>query len=257
LSRLNSKPRNQEIPRRSLPVFLNLGNLRVFPEDPALPRISPMQPTLSETQCRLLRMIFERGSESASNALSRWLGREVRLMISEVEQVELEDATALLGPPEALVAACSMELSGPLSGHMLLVFTDRAGLALVDVLLGQPSGTSKAWGELEQSAVKETTNIVGCAYLNALLTHLPGAMLREGVGEELVPTSPVFHREFAGALLEFALMEQALDLDKVLLVQTAFAAAHQETQLNWTLLFVPDRESLRAMAAALAQLETR
>ena len=31
----------------------------------------------------------------------------------------------------------------------------------------------RRWGELEQSAAKETTNIVGCAYVNALAAHLP------------------------------------------------------------------------------------
>ena len=41
-------------------------------------------------------------------------------------------------------------------------------------------GTATEWGELEQSAAMETTNIVGCAYLNALAAHLPGKMSRGG-----------------------------------------------------------------------------
>ena len=68
-----------------------------------------------------------------------------------------------------------MGLTGRLTGQILLVFEDRSGLALADLLLHQPVGTTTAWGELEQSAAKETTNIVGCAYLNALAAHLPGA----------------------------------------------------------------------------------
>ena len=133
-----------------------------------------MESILSKAQCRLLWMIFERGAESASQALSKWLGEEVRLTISEVELVELTVAAEVLGPPETLVAACAMGLSGPLSGQILLVFEDRSGLALVDLLLHQPVGTTASWGELEQSAAQETTNIVGCAYLNALAAHLPG-----------------------------------------------------------------------------------
>jgi chemotaxis protein CheC len=212
---------------------------------------------LSKTQCRLLRMIFERGAESASQALSKWLGEEVRLTISEVEQVELTEAAEVLGPPETLVAACAMGLSGPLGGQILLVFEDRAGLALVDLLMHQPVGTTTSWGELEQSAAQETTNIVGCAYLNALAAHLPGTIARGGpASEELVPTPPTFLHEFAGSLLEFALMEQALELDKVLLVHTTFASIRQGLNLNWTLLFIPDRASLHALASALTELET-
>jgi chemotaxis protein CheC len=221
-----------------------------------------MQPILTEAQRRLLRMVFDRGAEGASQALSKWLAQEVHLAISEVELVELEQASDLLGPAESLVAACSMGLTGRLTGLILLVFDDPSGLALVDLLLQQPVGTTTDWDELAQSAVKETTNIVGCAYVNALAAHLPAtggkaaaapdeaAMRRGG---ELVPSPPSFVQDFVGSLLEFALMEQALEFDQVLLIQSEFRASRDGPNLNWTLLFIPSRESLRA----LAQLESR
>jgi chemotaxis protein CheC len=74
-------------------------------------------------------------------------------------------------------------------------------------------------------------------------------------GGELVPTPPTFVHEFAGSLLQFALMEQALELDQLLLIHSQFEAARQGLNLNWTLLFVPSRESLHVLAASLAQLE--
>jgi chemotaxis protein CheC len=195
-------------------------------------------------------MIFDRGAEGASLSLSKWLGREVRLAVSDVELVELEQTTGLLGPPESLVAACVMGLAGRLNGSMLLIFEDRSGLAMVDLLLGQPIGTTTTWGELEQSAAKETMNIVGCAYVNALAAHLPGA-------GELVPTPPTFLHEFAGSLLEFALMEQAMERDRLLLIRTGFAAGPDLTPLNWTLLLVPSPTALEALAEMLAELADR
>jgi chemotaxis protein CheC len=214
-----------------------------------------MEPILTDSQRHLLRMIFDRGAESASQALSKWLGQEVHLAISEVELVELARASELLGPEESLVAACTMGLTGRLTGLILLVFEDRSGLALADLLLQQPVGTSTTWDELEQSAAKETTNIVGCAYVNALAAHLPGTETKAGANE-LIPTPPTFVREFAGSLLEFALMEQALELDQILLIHTEFAAGRQGLSLNWTLLFVPSRDALHVLAASLAQLES-
>jgi chemotaxis protein CheC len=217
-----------------------------------------MGPTLTDAHRGLLRMIFDRGAEGASLALSKWLGREVRLAVSDVELVELEDAGELLGPPETLVAACIMGLTGRLTGSILLVFEDRSGLALVDILLHQPVGTTTAWGELEQSAAKETTNIIGCAYINALAAHLPGG---DGAGATgsggLVPTPPSFLHEFAGSLLEFALMEQALERDRLLLIRSEFAGGPDLPQLNWTLLLVPSPAALEALAASLAELERR
>ena len=203
---------------------------------------------LNDVQKRMLRTILGRGAESASQALSRWLGQEVRLTLGDVDQVELEQAAEALGPPETLVAACRMGLTGPLGGSIILCFQDRAGLALVDLLLRQSLSTTTEWGKVEKSAVMETTNIVGCAYLNALAEHLPSGL---GTAGELAPTPPVFLHEFAGSLLEFALMDQALELERVLLVRTAFETEAAGGGLDWTLLFVPDAPSLAALAAAL------
>jgi chemotaxis protein CheC len=222
-----------------------------------------MQSILTDAQRHLLRIIFDRGAEGASQALSKWLAQEVHLAVSEVELVELEQAAELLGPADSVVAACIMGLTGRLTGLILLVFEDRSGFALVDLLLHQPVGTTTAWGELEQSGAKETTNIVGCAYVNALASHLPGIDLAEAglvdipkiSGGELVPTPPTFVQEFAGSLLQFALMEQAIELDQVLLIHSRFRVGSQALDLNWTLLFIPSRESLYVLAALLARLE--
>jgi chemotaxis protein CheC len=215
-----------------------------------------MEPILTGPRKRLLTTIVERGAEDASVALSRWLGRPVRLTISEVDEVELAEAADLLGPAEELVAACALELSGRLSGHLLMVFEDRSGLALADLLLRQPVGTATAWGELEQSAAMETANIVGCAYLNSLAAHLPLRSGDDAAGAgSLVPSPPTFRHEFAGSLLEFAVMEQAVQLDRLLLVKTQFAS--EQGELNWSLLLVPTGESLQALGSALTALEPR
>ena len=68
-------------------------------------------------------------------------------------------------------------------------------------------------------------------------------------------TAPSDLGQSAKSLLEFALMEQALELDQVLLIRSEFKADRREENLNWTLLFVPTRESLHELIAALEQIE--
>ncbi len=212
-----------------------------------------MEPNLERPRKRRLTAIFAKGAEDASEALSKWLGRTVLLTVDEVDEVSLADAAELLGPADQLVAACAMNLSGRITGHLLLVFEDRSGLALADLLLRQPVGTATEWGELERSAAEETTNIVGCAYVNSLAAHLPAPM--DGVPKAILPSPPIFRHEFAGSLLEFALMEQAIVLDRLLLAQTRFTTERMD--LNWSLLLVPSGESLELLAAAVAEPKTR
>lgn len=204
-----------------------------------------MEPIFSEARTRLLRTVFELGAEHASTALSQWLGRPVRLSISAVEEVELAEAVGSLGPEDAQVAACSMDLVGRLSGELLLIFEDRSGLALTDMILTHPPGTATEWGEIERSAALETANIVGCAFLNSLGTHLPA-----GTGAPpLVPSPPSFRREFAGSLLEFALMDQAMEADRVLLIRSRFLG--ESGDLNWWLVFVPRGAALQELSQVL------
>ncbi len=228
-----------------------------------------MASMVNEEGRRLLQVIFDQGAQSASRALSQWLGQLVRLVVSDVELVPLEQAAELLGPPESMVAACAMGLSGLLSGTILLVFEDRSGLALVDLLMQQPLGAASEWGEIEQSAAKETTNIIGCSYVGSLVAHLPsprsaGVEGARATESQLIPTPPHFFHEFAGSLIEFALMDQLAELEHVLLIRTRFTredahpglAQGDELDLNWTLLFVPSREALDVLSAMFGQVES-
>lgn len=211
-----------------------------------------MVPTFSESGKRLLATAFETGAEGASLALSRWLDQSVRLTVSEVDEIDLAETEGVLGPADRVVAACVMELRGRLSGLLLMVFEDSSGLALTDLLLGRAIGTAESWGEIETSAAMETANIVGCAYLNSLAAQLPTAGA-EAIDASLVPSPPAFRHEFAGSLLEFALMDQAVEFDRLLLAKTRFET--RGTELDWSLLLVPSGEALSELVSALSNLE--
>lgn len=203
---------------------------------------------LSESQLAALSELFRHGSDDASAALSRWLNRPARISIESVEQLPLSEATNELGDPERPVCCCAMRLQGPLAGQLLLIADDSSGLALADLLLGQPIGTATEWGELERSASLETANIIGCAYLNALARCLPAA---GADAPELLPSPPQFARDFAESVLQFALMDQAMTSDMVFLTRTAFEI--EGAPVNCNLLFVPSAECLRALRESLSR----
>jgi chemotaxis protein CheC len=201
---------------------------------------------LPDQQLQTLTNLFRHGSDEASEALSKWLGRCSRISVEQVEQVPLADATAVLGDADSPVCACSMTLKGRVSGQLLLVFDDASGLALADLLLDSPSGASAEWGEIQKSAALETANIIGCAYLNSLSRGVPET---ESSPSEMLPSPPRFTRDFAPALLEFALMNQAMASDLVFLTRTEFRI--ENSPVNCNLLFIPDAECLTALREML------
>jgi len=139
-----------------------------------------------------------------------------------------------------------MRLRGRCTGQLILAFDDQSGLALADILLDRASGSSRDWGPVEESGALETANIVGCAYLNSLSRDFPD---RGADSQELLPSPPRFTRDFAAALMQFALMDQAMSADIVFLTRTEFHV--DGLPVNWSLLFVPDSASLSTLREIL------
>jgi chemotaxis protein CheC len=183
--------------------------------------------------------LFQTGADAAAVALSRWLGRPASIAVRDVELLPLEVAADLLGSGEEPVCGAGMPIGGALSGILLLVADDAAGLALADLLVGRSIGTGRIWGEVEESATLETANIVGCAYLNAIAAALSVGE-SEGAGS-IIPSPPTFVREYAPALMEGLLIDQAALSDTVFLTRTEFAI--DGAPVRCALVFVPDAPS--------------
>jgi chemotaxis protein CheC len=187
---------------------------------------------------------LQQGAADASRALARWLGKPSVVEVDSLEQLPLEQATGILAAGEEPICFCSTEITGVLAGEMILAFDDASGLALADMLLDQPRGTTREWTEMAESAALETTNILCCAYLNSLSRAIVGDQ-----SHALLPSPPSFHRDFAESLMQFALMGQAMASDQVIVARTRFEI--EASPVNWTLLFVPDGESMTRLPTLL------
>ena len=186
--------------------------------------------------------LFRQGARDASAALSRWLGRPATIAIKRFERLRLEEAAGALGAAVAPVCAAAMSVSGGVRGALLLACADDAGLALCDSLLERPSGSSTAWGEVERSALLETTNIVGCSYLGGIAAAAGGRA-------EIVPSPPFFIRDFAAAVMDGLLLEQAATREAVFLARTEFVV--DGTPIRCALIYLPDADGLRDIEAGL------
>lgn len=183
-----------------------------------------------------LRTVAINGSYNASRALSKWLRRGVRLTSEGFQYVPIAQATTILGEPEEVIAAIHLPLQGDLSGHLLLTFPEPVALLLADILMQAPEGTSKELGEIEQSCLQETANIVGSAYANSLAKWL-NLLIEPGV--------PVFAHDMACSIIEPFIMEFATHRDDVLVANTEFLLDKQ--RLQWGLLLLPSDEGLQLM----------
>lgn len=185
---------------------------------------------------------FHSAAALASDALSKWLSRSVQMTIRQVDAMPLEQAMSLLGEHEGTICGCAMGITGSLPGILVLLCDDAAGLALAAMLLGREPSPDDTWGELEESAVVETTNIIGCAYLNAMADATDA-------DTAAMPSPPWFLRDFAPAVMESIVMAQPLIDETVFLTRTEFSIAGSPVRCS--LVFVPSPQQSDHLTGAI------
>ena len=175
-----------------------------------------------------LHELFASATHDASAAMCRWTDGIITVTLDDVRQVPLEEAGKELAMGDEMLTMVVMTLDGELGGSLILMFDELNGRQLAASLLGRQVGTEPEWGELEKSALMETGNILGCAYVNAL-TRL--------IGRDLRPSAPYFIRDFGASVLQQALMTQAVAGDSLLLCEIGFQRTG--AKLDWRVVFVP------------------
>ncbi|HLH26701.1 MAG TPA: hypothetical protein VK066_29610 [Chloroflexota bacterium] len=169
----------------------------------------------SDALARAIRHAAERGAA----ALSEMTGRGIAAEAVALRTVPLAELSTLAGDPERPVVAIHLGVGGDGSGCILLALSESAAYELVDMLLGQPAGTTRALEPLEVSALAEVGNVAGSFFLTALA---------DGARLVLAPTPPIVFHEMRGAILDTLAAElMLLEWDDALVVETEFACDDQ------------------------------
>ena len=134
-----------------------------------------------------------------------------------------------------------LKVFGDIQGNVLFLLPKDSSETLVDLVIGQPIGTTRNLeDEFDQSVIKEIVNILTSSYLNALTMMIKLVML---------PSVPALSQEMAGALLNTILAEFGKTGDCALVIETKFNLPFSE--LIGHFFLVPHPEALATMMQAL------
>jgi chemotaxis protein CheC len=168
--------------------------------------------------------------------------RTIMIAVPEVNVRALEDVTDLVGRGDEVMAAVLMHMMGDLTGRTLVLFQADSARALCDILMRREPGTTREFGVMEQSGLKEAGNILASAYLNALSDFM---------GMMLVPSVPSLVVDLSAAVLTSAYLNFGHARDFVFCVETAFRVENTAEPLVGHFLLLPDMPSLRAIFDAI------
>jgi chemotaxis protein CheC len=196
---------------------------------------------LQEIQLDALREVASIGAGHAATALSQMTASRIMISVPRLQIARLEEIPALIAQPDAVVATVLMHVLGDVTGRTLLLLPEQAAQRLSERLLRRAPGTVTEFREVEQSALKETGNILCAAYLNALSDFM-GLMLLLSV--------PTLVIDQCGAVLTSAYIEFAQAQDYVFSIETQFTLGEGDPVAGHFLL-LPDLPSLQVILKSI------
>lgn len=195
---------------------------------------------LNEFQMDALREICSISAGNAATAVSKMVNKKIEMSVPEIRLMPVTRVAEAFGNPETLVVGVYCKVLGDLSGGFLLTFPRESACALCDLLLNKKTGETKILGELDKSALSETSNIIAGTFVGALAKIMNKAMLI---------SVPRFAFDMVGAIIDFMLIELAEVAEYAVVLEIVFCDVPETVKGKFFIL--PDPGSLKLLMAAV------
>ncbi len=199
-----------------------------------------ISPALGVNQHRALLDLARRGTARAAVGLTEMVGRDIRITALDVSLMKIQHVPGLLNHPEEPVVGIYLGICGEVKGHILLLFSPKEARGLVDMLMGDPPGSSTTIDEMARSALAEVGNLTGAFFL---------AILEEQTDLNSKPSPPAVMEDMGAAVLDGPLVCLAESSDDALVINTLFT--DNDREIEAVFLVMPDMESLKAILGVL------
>ncbi len=190
--------------------------------------------SLSLEQLDALKELGNIGAGNAATALSQILNKKVDMSVPRVKVYPIEEIPELFGGSENIVAGVLLRMFGDMQGSLMFLLDEESALKLLDMMM--VTGIDHITDEISMSALMEVGNIISSSYLNSLsfFSNLT-----------IVPSTPAFAYDMAGAILGTILYEVSEMSDQVLLIETDFLGNGEAIRGHFFVL--PDLPSLGSL----------
>ena len=149
-------------------------------------------------------------------ALGDMSGQEILAEAVKPYKIDLTEIPVALGGAESVAVAVLLGIEHIPAFHIALVHSPTTAFNVVDIMIGNPPGTTTGLGELELSTLGEMGNIMGTFFLNKISNT---------TGHELRPTPPSVRMDMTGAVLDYAIASLMMETDEVTMIEAKYGTS--------------------------------
>lgn len=186
---------------------------------------------LNALQLDALKELGNIGAGNAATALSQILNKKVDMSVPRVKVYPIDEIPDLFGGSENIVVGVLLRMFGDMQGSLMFLLDEDSAKKLITMMMGEE--VTDLTSELPMSAIMEVGNIISSSYLNSLSFFSKLT---------IIPSTPAFAYDMAGAILGTILFEISEVSDQVLLIETDFLGNGEAIKGHFFVL--PDLPSL-------------
>lgn len=161
----------------------------------------------------VLKEVGNIGSGNAATALAQLIQEKINMEQPKAELVKIENISSIVGGAETIVTAILITLNGDIDGMMMFMLDDTSASHLSNILLKDINEETIKTEKLNESAIKESGNIIAGAYLRALSKLL---------NITIEPSIPYLSVDMAGAILSVPAIAFGKLGNDALIIETKF-----------------------------------
>ena len=195
---------------------------------------------ITEMHIDVLKEIGNIGLGNAATSLAQMLNKKVDMQVPKAAFISMEEAMAMIGGLEEVVACVTLRVEGDVPAQVLFVFNEESAWYLVDMLMGLEQGTTGQMDEMGQSVIQEVGNMLTSSFLVAIgtMTNL-----------QMTPNVPMFAYDMLGAVLSTSLIEGGYVEEHILLIETVLF--EDQKHIKGHFFFITQNQSLDVLFSAL------
>lgn len=194
---------------------------------------------LSGLQKDALKEISNITTGNATTALSKLVGKEVKVTIPSAELFNKEELCNSLGGPKNVVISIYCNINGDITGQALFLFKRDAASRLVELVSGKKP-EKKHFDPYSESAFGEMANIFTGSYLNALA---------ELFSMTIMPGIPLVATDYVGPIIDYVWGRIKNPQEKMLCFTTTITV--DEEDVNGDFVFMFDSDSYKTVLEKL------
>ncbi|MBD3330104.1 hypothetical protein GF354_01080 [Candidatus Peregrinibacteria bacterium] len=177
-----------------------------------------------------MKKSMNHGCENASKSLSKIMEAEVKLSVSEVKLMKIEDITKKLGKTEEIMTVVLLNLYGDITGTTFLILEPESALKIAAKLTKIPKKDIRVFDEFDISALSELGNITMGAIISALSDHLD---------KDISLTIPETVTDMLGSTVNSIIAHVGKSTDKILIHKININIAGNDIKGNLLFFFDP------------------